>query len=207
MMNVPSRVSRQWNFSVVPSGTLVMVPFFSAWVNASDSTSLSRTHRPMITITAENRNGTRQPQDMNASEPWPRTPLMMRKIPLAMMKPSGAPSCGNVPYQARFPAGAFSVATRAAPDHSPPSAKPCASRSTSSMRAAHQPICWNVGRHPMRKVAMPIVSSEARGGVVAGREEQDREDEDGRGRVGVEVVELDRRSDEARGDDARARVE
>ena len=48
---------------------------------------------------------------------------------------------------------------------------------------------------------------EERGGVVAGREEQDREDEDGRGRVGVEVVELDRRADEARGDDARARVQ
>ncbi len=43
--------------------------------------------------------------------------------------------------------------------------------------------------------------------VVAGREEQDGEDEHGRRRVDVEVVELDRGADEARRDDARAGVD
>ena len=101
-----------------------------------------------MTITAENRNGTRHPHSRNACDRWPvpsgcgSSQLIARNTPFAMMKPSGAPTCGNVPYQARLPAGAFSVATSAAPDHSPPSAKPCASRRTSSSSAAHQPICW-----------------------------------------------------------------
>ncbi len=64
---------------------------------------------------------------------------MVRKIPLAMMNPSGAPTWGNVPYQARLPAGAFSVATSAAPDHSPPRAKPWASRRISSS-GANNPV-------------------------------------------------------------------
>ncbi len=64
---------------------------------------------------------------------------MTRNRPLPMMKPSGAPSCGKVPYRARLPLGAFSVATRAAPLHSPPSAKPCASRISTSSAVATQP--------------------------------------------------------------------
>ncbi len=47
-----------------------------------------------------------------------RSAAMIRKRPLAMMKLSGAPSCGNVPKIARLPFGAFSVATSAAPLHS-----------------------------------------------------------------------------------------
>jgi hypothetical protein len=43
-----------------------MAPFFSAFVKVSDSTSLRRTHRPMMTMTAEKRNGTRQPQARNS---------------------------------------------------------------------------------------------------------------------------------------------
>ena len=64
---------------------------------------------------------------------------MTRNRPLAMMKPIGAPSCGKVPYNARLPSGAFSVATRAAPDHSPPRAKPCAMRRTTSSSGASHP--------------------------------------------------------------------
>jgi hypothetical protein len=88
----------------------------------------------------------RQPHARNASDfsagfsECGSSQLMARKRKFAMMKPSGAPSCGKVPYQARLPFGAFSVATSAAPDHSPPSAKPCARRRTSRSRAAHQPI-------------------------------------------------------------------
>ena len=123
-----------------------MTPFSSAFTKVSDSTRRSRTQRPMMTMTAENRNGTRHPHARNASERWPApsgcgsSQLIARKTALAMMKPSGAPSCGKVPYQARLPAGAFSVATSAAPDHSPPRAKPCVRRRISSSSAAHQPI-------------------------------------------------------------------
>ena len=37
----------------------------------------------------------------------------------AQMKPIGAPSCGNMPYQFCLPGGAFSVASSTAPPHSP----------------------------------------------------------------------------------------
>ena len=87
--------------------------------------------------------------------------MITRNTVLAMMKPIGAPSCGNVPYQARLPFGAFSVATSAAPDHSPPRAKPWNRRSSSSRNAAHQPMSLYVGRHPIRNVAIPIVSRDA----------------------------------------------
>ena len=97
-----------------------------------------------MTITTENRNGMRQPQSRNACDGIDGSSegsiaAITRNRPLAMMKPIGAPSCGKVPYQARLPAGAFSVATRAAPDHSPPSAKPCAMRRITSSSGASQP--------------------------------------------------------------------
>ena len=46
-----------------------------------------------------------------------------------MKKPIGGPSCGNMPNQARRPCGAFSVASSAAPPHSPPSPTPWPKRS------------------------------------------------------------------------------
>ena len=49
-----------------------------------------------------------------------------------MRKPIGGPSCGNIPYQARLPAGAFSTAISAAPPHSPPSPTPCTKRKEAS---------------------------------------------------------------------------
>jgi hypothetical protein len=98
-----------------------------------------------MTITAENRKGMRQAHSRNASDGRVgsvdgRARARPRNRPLAMMKPSGAPTCGKVPYQARLPTGAFSVATRAAPLHSPPRAKPWARRRMTSMNGAHQPI-------------------------------------------------------------------
>ncbi len=43
------------------SGSLRTFPVSCVLVNTADSTSRERTHRPMATITAENRNGMRQP--------------------------------------------------------------------------------------------------------------------------------------------------
>ena len=43
-----------------------------------------------------------------------------RKMPAEQMNPTGAPSCGNMPYQARRPGGAFSMGTNDAwPDERP----------------------------------------------------------------------------------------
>ena len=61
---------------------------------------------------------------------------------------------------ARLPSLAYSVASRAAPDHSPPSPRPWKKRSSVSMAGAHRPIWKYVGSRPMRNVAMPMVSSE-----------------------------------------------
>ena len=56
-----------------------------------------------------------------------------------MRKPIGGPSCGNMPYQARFPCGAFSTAISAAPPHSPPSPTPCRKRRSASASGANTP--------------------------------------------------------------------
>ena len=63
---------------------------------------------------------------------------------------------------ARLLAGAFSVASSAAPDHSPPRARPWAKRSSTSISGASttkEPVA--AGRKPIRNVAMPMVSREA----------------------------------------------
>ena len=64
---------------------------------------------------------------------------------------------------ARLLAGAFSVASKAAPLHSPPRARPWAKRMTTRRAGAQkpQPGTRAVGRQPIRKVAMPMVSSDA----------------------------------------------
>ena len=54
--------------------------------------------------------------------------------------PIGAPNCGNIPYQARFPFGAFSVDSKIAPPHSPPNPNPCPNRNSASKSGAMMPI-------------------------------------------------------------------
>ncbi|GAA0999134.1 hypothetical protein GCM10009563_24310 [Subtercola frigoramans] len=60
-----------------------------------------------------------------------------------------------------MPAGAFSVASSAAPLHSPPRPRPWAKRMTVSRMGAQRPIEAYVGRNPMSTVAMPMVRSDA----------------------------------------------
>ena len=64
---------------------------------------------------------------------------------------------------ARLPAGAFSVASRAAPLHSPPRPRPWAKRMSTRIAGATiaQPGVVPAGIRPMTTVAMPMVSSEA----------------------------------------------
>ena len=134
----------QWFLKTLARGSFCSLPCSEAFEKAVDSTRRRRTQRPTMTMTTENRNGMRQPQSRNACDGIDgssegRIAAMTRNRPFAMMKPMGAPSCGKVPNRARLPSGAFSVATSAAPDHSPPSAKPCAMRRMTSSRGASHP--------------------------------------------------------------------
>lgn len=96
-------------------------------------------------MTAEARNGMRQPQVMNAwfdvevFESKSMSCMITRKVPLARKKPNGAPSCGHIAAQARLPGAAVSVASSAAPDHSPPRPRPCAKRISASSAGAQYP--------------------------------------------------------------------
>ncbi len=72
--------------------------------------------------------------------------------------PSGAPSWGNIPNQACLPGGAFSVASRTAPPHSPPRPTPCPTLHSASRMAAYTPMDAYVGSRPMQMVDTPMVS-------------------------------------------------
>ena len=69
----------------------------------------------------------------------PNQPMRARNSPLAIRKPIGAPSCGHIAAQARFPGRAVSVASNAAPLHSPPNASPWVKRNTASSAGASSP--------------------------------------------------------------------
>jgi hypothetical protein len=80
----------------------------------------------------------RQPNPKNCSSV--RSFDSARNPPPANRNPRGAPSWGNMPYQARFLGGAFSTASSTAPPHSPPSPSPCPSRHNERRIGAAIPI-------------------------------------------------------------------
>ncbi|MNH24531.1 hypothetical protein D3C79_844700 [compost metagenome] len=106
--------------------------------NTGVSSSFRRTYRPTMTRAALSRNGMRQPQLRNCSSV--SSMARVRNRPLAARKPIEGPNCGNMPNQARLPLGAFSVASSAAPPHSPPKPRPWPKRSTQSRIGAQAPI-------------------------------------------------------------------
>ena len=85
----------------------------------------------------EERNAPAEREELLVGEPVARA---ARKMPPEKKKPTGAPSCGNMPYQARFPGGAFSIASSTAPPHSPPSPRPWPNRHSASSSGAATPI-------------------------------------------------------------------
>src|SRR5262249_16182328 len=105
------------------------------------------------------RNGIRQPKRKNCASV--SLSESNKKIPAEQMNPSGAPSCGNIPYHARRPGGAFSIARSTAPPHSPPSPSPSPKRHAASSSGATTPIDAYVGRSPIVTVDRPIVSNAA----------------------------------------------
>ena len=80
----------------------------------------------------------RQPQARNCASLI--NPVSSRKMPVEHRNPIGAPSCGNMPYQARLPGGAFSVASSTAPPHSPPSPRPWPNRHSANSSGAKMPM-------------------------------------------------------------------
>ncbi|MNT75526.1 hypothetical protein D3C72_2144290 [compost metagenome] len=81
--------------------------------------------------------GMRQPQLSSASCDMKCSRI--QNTPEERNRPTGAPSCGNMPYQLRLPGGAFSVASRTAPPHSPPRPKPWPKRHSASNSGARTP--------------------------------------------------------------------
>ena len=148
MTKVPTISCRQLLRNTSASGDLTRSPRSTARTNTGVSASRTRTYRPITTITALSRNGIRQPQVRNAPPRsalavlCPNQPMRARNSPLAIRKPIGAPSCGHIAAQALFPGRAVSVASNAAPLHSPPSASPWVKRNTASSAGASRPTWW-----------------------------------------------------------------
>lgn len=99
----------------------------------------------------------RQPQARNAS--LLMVSAVTRKVADASANATDGPSCGNNAYFPRALVGAFSAVSRVAPAHSPPTARPCRMRSTTSRIGARTPIVPVVGSRPMASVEKPISSS------------------------------------------------
>jgi hypothetical protein len=112
----------------------------------------------MTISTALNRNGTRHPQLMNAELASPMVALTPRKMRLVSARPLPTPNCVNIPYMPRLAVGAYSALSRADPAHSPPTANPCNSRSTSRISGAATPMAAALGTRPTATVDRPIFS-------------------------------------------------
>ena len=115
---------------------------------------------PTNTSTALARNGTRHPTRKNLRVGRPAREQQEHRARAARSR-CGAPSCGNMPYHARLPGGAFSIASSTAPPHSPPSPRPWPKRHNASSSGAAMPIDAYVGSRPIDTVDSPIVSSAA----------------------------------------------
>ncbi|MNG00469.1 hypothetical protein D3C84_834050 [compost metagenome] len=66
--------------------------------------------------------------------------VKIKNVPPESNNPIGAPNCGNIPYQARLCGGAFSMANKTAPPHSPPKPTPCPKRHNINKIGAAIPI-------------------------------------------------------------------
>ena len=129
-----------------------------AAANTGDSSSVSRTHRPTKTSTAESRNATRQPQLLNASSL--SVAASTHSTAAESRLPAGTPAWANDVQNPRRAASPCSAAISTAPPHSPPTAKPWISRHRISSSGARIPTCAYVGSSPIANVPAPIITSE-----------------------------------------------
>jgi len=80
-----------------------------ARLKAGVSARRRRTYRPTKTRSALARKGRRQPHESTRCRSG--EVVSHRNVPEEQMNPMGAPSWGNIPYNACLPGGAFSVAS------------------------------------------------------------------------------------------------
>src|SRR5690625_401766 len=123
-----------------------------------------RIHKPITTSTADNTNGIRQPYERKASDSSPRVMVVIKNVTDDRTEAMDGTSIGNEENQPSRLGGAYSAAIKAAPAHSPPTAKPCRNRIATRSAGASQPkvpSISGVGNRPMATVAAPIMISVA----------------------------------------------
>ena len=99
----------------------------------------------------------RQPHALKSASDWTRAST--QSTPVAIRLPSGTPACGHEVQKPRCSSLPCSATISTAPPHSPPTAKPCTSRHTSSRIGAAIPMVAYVGSSPIATVAAPIRKS------------------------------------------------
>ena len=102
------------------------------------------------------RNGIRQAHALNASG---KDSAIAVIAPVPSSSPIGTPICGQLPIRPRRRCLPHSMESSTEPLHSPPTATPCTSRSTTSRMGAAMPMVAVPGRTPTRALAIPIISS------------------------------------------------
>ena len=138
IINVPCKIGLICFTNTTFTGASTFKPLSSTSLKTWLSCKVIRIYKPTPTNTNEATKGIRHAHSTKASAP--KVALTAKNEPLANSKPMGAPNCGNVPNHARLPSGAFSVATKAAPPHSPPKPKPCPTRNTHNNKGAQMPM-------------------------------------------------------------------
>ena len=145
--------------TTVTIGTLTRAFMSMTFWNCGVSEMFKRTYKPTNTNKALATKGMRQPHSRKSAS---GICVVSAKNTLPdKKKPIGPPSCGTLPYKARLFGGAFSVASKIAPPHSPPKPKPWPKRHTASKMGAAMPMAAYEGSRPMATVETPMVSSDA----------------------------------------------
>ncbi|SKU75651.1 Uncharacterised protein [Mycobacteroides abscessus subsp. abscessus] len=116
-------------------------------------------YRPTATSRPLAIKGTRHPHDRNAGLSSPIVRLTMRKTRLLSNSPVEVPIGTAVAARPRFWLGEYSAESNAAPLHSPPTARPCTSRSMTMAVGAAAPMVAAPGTRPTAMVASPMVIS------------------------------------------------
>src|SRR5699024_12659957 len=121
MTKVPITIGLPATLNTSVTGALTFLPWSTAFWKTGVSSSFKRTYKPISTMTAEAKNGMRQPHSMKGPLVSPRVyPSAENRIenrPLARQQPNGAPNCGHMDADARWSSVGGSDASGAAADH------------------------------------------------------------------------------------------
>ena len=138
------------------TGTRATACRCASWENSGVSITLSRTHRPITTSTRLARNGIRHAQALNAPSAASAIAVM---APVPSSSPTGTPTCGQLAIRPRRRWLPHSMDSSTEPLHSPPTAMPCSTRSTTRRTGAATPMLEVPGSTPTSALAIPIISS------------------------------------------------